>query len=215
MPDPSIEHQGLLRPESFDLDDIENGDPPLHHHHHHQNGHARFPSKDFTAGRRTLTSASSWLRPRYVAIGLAVVAALLLLGVGLNRGKGFKIPRLRPPRPFQDTEYSHGAPAQWEKPSDFKIIGLIFFGRPSVVAILDCYLKKHLVTNGGWLDEVHFAVHTDIEEDLAYLDSLVKTTESYKKIEPGAGGYNTIWEHAVQREHMYIKIDDDIVRISL
>lgn len=29
----------------------------------------------------------------------------------------------------------------WEKPLGLKVVGLVFFGRPAVVSILDCYLK--------------------------------------------------------------------------
>ena len=103
---------------------------------------------------------------------------------------------------------------KFEKPQGFKIIGLIFYGRASTVTILDCYLKKNLVSNGGFLDEVHWAVNTENQEDLQFLDKLVETTDSYKKITIPAFGYNNIWEHAVEPEHMYIKIDDDIVTFS-
>lgn len=81
-----------------------------------------------------------------------------------------------------------------------------------MVAVLDCYLKKNLVSNGGFLDEVHRAVNTENQEDLDYLDELVKTAGSYKKIIVPEFGYNSIWEHPVEPEHMYIQIDDDIVR---
>lgn len=212
MPTSEIEHQGLLQPESFDLDDLESAEP-----HPQPNGHAKHPSEDWSRGRKTWKSTSPWLRPKYIVIAVIVVAALLALGVGLNKGKGFKIPRLkRPPfsSPAIEPSSGNGTVKNWEKPSGFKIIGLIFFGRPSVVAVLDCYLKKNLVTNGGWLDEVHFAVHTEKEEDIAYLDELVTTTDLYKKIDISKGGYNTIWKEAVESEHMYIKIDDDIVRFS-
>ena len=81
-----------------------------------------------------------------------------------------------------------------------------------MIAILDCYLKKHLVSSGGWLDEVHFVVNTDREDDVRYLDELVKTSELYKKITIPSLGYNEVWSNAVKRGNMYIKIDDDIVR---
>ena len=98
----------------------------------------------------------------------------------------------------------------WEKPTNFKIIGLIFFGRPPVVAVLDCYLKRNLVSNGGWLDEVQFVVNTPNEEDIGWLDVLVDDEKLYKKITKPEMGYNHIWE-LVEKEHLYIKIDDDIV----
>ena len=101
-----------------------------------------------------------------------------------------------------------------EKPTDFKIIGLIFFGRPPVVEILDCYLKKNLASNGGFLDEVHWVVNTDKAEAIQYLDDLLQTSDAYKKIDIPEHTYNSVWEHAVERDHMYIKIDDDMVSWS-
>ena len=198
----NIEQQGLLQPESFDLDDLDSSEPTR------QNGHARYPGEEHSRLRRTLIS--SWLRPRYVLIALATVAALLLIGVGINRGRGFRLtkdPQYLPPSRAPD-----GSVKSWTKPSEFKIVGLIFFGRPSVVAILDCYLKRNLVSNGGWLDEVHFVVNTKNEDDINYLEELIKTSELYKKITIPSLGYNEVWGNAVERNVMYIKIDDDIVR---
>lgn len=214
---PPIESLGLLRPESFDLDDLEASPTvaPL------QNGHAHHPSREDWAhrARKTWKSAPPWLlRPRYIVIGLVTVAVLLFVGVVLNRGSGFKIPRVKrppPPSPPLDGGEYGGGGKQWEKPEGFKIVGLIFFGRPSAVEILDCYLKKNLVTSGGWLDEVHFVVNTEKEDDIAYLDGLLKTSELYKKITIPKLGYNEVWEAGVQEENMYIKIDDDIVRFAL
>ena len=152
------------------------------------------------------------------------MAALLIVGVALNKGRGFRIPKptFRPPPPPElgdggeksgDTD---GADVtQWEKPEGFQIIGLIFFGRPPVVAILDCYLKKNLVTNGGWLDKVKFVVNTEREDDIAYLDVLVDGEELYEKVTIGEKGYNKGWEYGVDSENLYIKIDDDIVGSTL
>ncbi|KAL9025785.1 MAG: hypothetical protein Q9180_007590, partial [Flavoplaca navasiana] len=112
--------------------------------------------------------------------------------------------RLRHPL-FHQRSSSH-------KPVDFKIIGSIFFGRPPTIAILDCYLKKNLVTNGAFLDEVHFAVSTDNKADIKYLDQLVKTNKLYKKnsLPDGRLGYKEAWKASVVLEHMYIEIDDDM-----
>ena len=201
MSRPHIEQQGLLQPESFDLDDLDSSEPA------HQNGHPRYPGGEQSRLRKTFIS--SWLRPRYVVIALATVAALLLIGVGINRGRGFRLtkdPPYLPPSRAPD-----GPGKQWAKPSEFKIVGLIFFGRPSVVAILDCYLKRNLVSSGGWLDEVHFVVNTKKEEDIKYLEELIKTSDLYKMITIPSLGYNEVWGNAVERNVMYIKIDDDIV----
>jgi len=102
------------------------------------------------------------------------------------------------------------------KPEGFKIIGLIFFGRPDRVAILDCYLKKNLVENGGFLDEVHWVANTNKEQDLQYLDRLIPTSPSYSRIDLPELGFENVWEHAIERGNLYIKVDDDVVwRLSL
>lgn len=224
MSKPSIEQQGLLEPETFDLDDVESVDPLSQNEYPHANGHARRAS---SGARKTLTSAPGWLRRKWILTAVITVVALLVIGAALNKGRGFKIPKVHgaPPPPPPPPEEGgpqpekppggKGEAKQWNKPQDFKIIGLIFFGRPSVVAILDCYLKKNLVTSGGWLDEVHFVVNTEKEDDIKYLDELVKSTSLYKKVAIPNLGYNAIWESAVEKEHMYIKIDDDIVSLSL
>lgn len=97
------------------------------------------------------------------------------------------------------------------KPEGFKIIGLIFFGRPDRVAILDCYLKRNLVENGGFLDEVHWVANTKNEQDLQYLDELIPTSPSYSRIDLPALGFENVWEHAIESSPLYIKIDDDVV----
>ena len=217
-----VEQQGLLGPESFDLDDLEASEQV-------QNGHARHPNEDWSRPRKTWTSsAPSWLRRRYVLFGMVAVVVTLMVGVALNKGKGFKItkPTWRPPMPTvpdfsntpsgnHSTEGTEPSVKHWEKPEGFKIIGLIFFGRPSVVSILDCYLKKNLVSNGGWLDEVRFVVNTKNEQDIAYLSELVARETLYTKVEIPELGYNKVWEKGVDPDNMYIKIDDDIVRVIL
>ena len=72
-------------------------------------------------------------------------------------------------------------------------------------------MKQNLVLNGGFLDEVHWAVNTANENDLKYLDGLVETSEEYKKIVSPHLGFESIWENAVERGNLYIKIDDDVV----
>lgn len=101
---------------------------------------------------------------------------------------------------------------KWTKPENLTIIALIFYGRPETVSILDCYMKQNLASNGGFLDEVHWAVNTENPESLQYLDELVKTSTGYKKIILPGLGFESIWEHAVEKGNLYIKIDDDIVR---
>lgn len=105
-----------------------------------------------------------------------------------------------------------------QKPDGFKIIGLVFYGRHSVVEILDCYLRKNLAINGGYLDEVQFVVHTDKDSDLRYLDDLIAKVERYEKVIVEEEGkeitwdWQTVWTKVAKPENMYVKIDDDMVR---
>ena len=65
------------------------------------------------------------------------------------------------------------------------------------------------------MDEVIFAVHTDIKHDLEYLDQLVNSTAGYTKYQQEKE-YEWLvgsWEK-VERGNIYIKIDDDVVCLS-
>ncbi|KKZ65826.1 hypothetical protein EMCG_01211 [[Emmonsia] crescens] len=107
--------------------------------------------------------------------------------------------------------------ASFGKPAGFKIVAVIFYGRPDRVTILDCYLKRNLVVNGGWIDEVHWAPNTENQADLDWLDRLVPTSPLYKKIpiEPQTKRYSKIWDSTItDPDTLYIKIDDDIIYIA-
>ncbi len=105
------------------------------------------------------------------------------------------------------------ANARYAKPIGPKIIALIFYGRRDRAAILDCYLKQNLVTNGGWLDEVIWGVNTRDADDLAYLEELIPTSPSYRQLDLEEGGYVNLWNQSVEHGNIYIKIDDDVVYI--
>jgi len=118
---------------------------------------------------------------------------------------------------------------KWVKPTGFKIVAVVFFGRPHSVDVLDCYLQRNLAINrnGGYLDEVHFLQRTSNQHDIAWLDRLVATRPAYKiideegitkdcenkdgKLECHPGSYSNMWKHLVQNDTMYLKIDDDVV----
>lgn len=181
------------------------------------------------------------LRYCLIAAGIIVILSLFLLyqrqrgdlGVKLNYPNPFARPKpaaelLKPSRPsklpptgvgiqYGSTNSSaplyHSGPKfpAFSKPKGVKVIALIFYGRPETVSILDCYLKQNLVSNGGYLDEVHWGVNTDDPPRLAYLDSLVKTSKSYVKVKLPGLGFDSIWATAVKRGNIYIKIDDDVV----
>jgi len=97
-----------------------------------------------------------------------------------------------------------------------KVIGLVFFGRRELVEVLDCYLQRNLKANGGLLDEVIFVVHTDIQEDLDYLETLVPRRPEYSKYEV-KGTYRWLagsWEPVTDPDAIYVKIDDDVIYFS-
>ncbi|KAI0198617.1 hypothetical protein F4808DRAFT_252234 [Astrocystis sublimbata] len=116
-------------------------------------------------------------------------------------------------------EHTNLAPeGGWSKPKGLKVIAMVFYGRKRYVDILDCYLQQNLASNGGYLDEVWFMAHTEDEDDLAWLDSLVKENQSYKiKGHDDCGKndkeYGCLWKYATGDNTMYIKIDDDIIYI--
>lgn len=97
-----------------------------------------------------------------------------------------------------------------------KVIALVFFGRRELVEVLDCYIQRNLKANGGLLDEVIFVVHTDIDEDLEYLETLVPRRPEYTKYEV-KGTYRWLmgsWEPVTDPDAIYVKIDDDVVYFS-
>ena len=236
----SVEERGLLTSASFELEDVEASQPS--HKRSKRSAQSRENRPDKRRPWRKV-SAWSRLRNSCIgfAAALAIISVILLLVIlgydevvyraqrhKINEALTSKIngeQMAKASRPADDTlrvpanvqpsaPPTAMQPPRFEKPHGFNIIALIFYGRAPVVAVLDCYLKKNLVSNGGFLDEVHWAVNTENQEDLNYLDELVKTADTYKKIAIPEFGYNSIWEHAIEPEHMYIKIDDDIVRSS-
>ena len=221
-PRSSTDRRGLLRSTSLDeIDGLETVD----HHDQHTNRTGRGRGRGRAS--KGLKKQPPWLKPRCMLVALGIAAALLLLSTFyLRQHGGILMPAKSSEASSKTTATGESVPtpsvsipvqvpdanvSKWEKPTRFKIIGLIFFGRPSVVEILDCYLKKNLASNGGFLDEVHWVVNTDKPEAIQYLDDLLETSEAYKRIPLPSLGYNSVWEHAVERDHMYIKIDDDMV----
>jgi hypothetical protein len=105
------------------------------------------------------------------------------------------------------------ASVRLQKPVGPKIIGLIFYGRRDRAVILDCYLKKNLVINGGWLDEVIWGVNTDNADDLVYLEEIIPTSPFYRRIDLDERGYVNLWNQSVEYGNIYVKMDDDVVYI--
>lgn len=75
-------------------------------------------------------------------------------------------------------------------------------------------LQRNLVENGGILDEIVFLAKTDDKDDLAYLDQLLVSNPKYSAEYHNQGGfdYSQMWG-VCKKGNMYVKIDDDVVRI--
>ena len=68
--------------------------------------------------------------------------------------------------------------------------------------------------NGGIIEEYIFVVRTEDEEDLAYLEELLVANPKYSAHRSAGSGfdYSQMWS-AVEAGNVYVKIDDDVVRI--
>ncbi|GAW24642.1 hypothetical protein ANO14919_142330 [Xylariales sp. No.14919] len=111
---------------------------------------------------------------------------------------------------------SFAPPGGWKKPDGIVIKALVFYGRKRTVDFLDCYLQQNLAVNGGYLDEIWFMIHTDVEDDLTYLVDLIQKRPQYRVVVPGncqGSNYDCMWNPAVEENTIYVKIDDDIIFI--
>ncbi|MCJ1320028.1 hypothetical protein MMC15_005364 [Xylographa vitiligo] len=122
------------------------------------------------------------------------------------------------PLPYRHALESHIAHLEeiqrWQPPPGMRVIGLVFYGRRRFVTILNCYLQRNLVENGGIIEEYIFVVRTEDEEDLAYLEELLVANPKYSAHRSAGSGfdYSQMWS-AVEAGNVYVKIDDDVVRI--
>ncbi|KAL9091493.1 MAG: hypothetical protein Q9165_004879 [Trypethelium subeluteriae] len=108
----------------------------------------------------------------------------------------------------------HASLQSTKKPDNFPIVAVVFYGRRQFVDILDCYLQRNLARNGGYLDEVVFAVHTQNEDDIDWLNRVVERTPGYRTTDVRSSNYGQIWEdHLADPGTLYIKLDDDITYI--
>ncbi|KAI0542413.1 hypothetical protein GGR58DRAFT_524942 [Xylaria digitata] len=114
-------------------------------------------------------------------------------------------------------QHSFAPQGGWRKPKGLKVIVMVFFGRKRYVDILDCYLQQNLASNGGYVDEVWFLVHTEEEEDVSWLKFLAMDNPEYKIVDredcQAGDGYGCMWANASEDNTIYIKVDDDIIYI--
>ncbi|KAJ5184220.1 hypothetical protein N7492_001836 [Penicillium capsulatum] len=119
------------------------------------------------------------------------------------------------PKPGKKFVDALGAPLT--KPVGVPIIAVIFYGRRHRASVLECYLRKNLASQGGWLDQVIWAVNTKIPGDIVYAEEITKTAPEYKYLaistpDEDETHYTQVWYDAFKDENaIYLKIDDDVV----
>ncbi|KAL4939536.1 hypothetical protein BDV06DRAFT_198650 [Aspergillus oleicola] len=71
------------------------------------------------------------------------------------------------------------SPRRFIKPKGIEIVALVPFHQYSSTEILDCYLRRNLASNGGFLDQVVFLPQTNQSWDLEWLAAMIDETPSY------------------------------------
>ena len=184
------------------------------------------PPKWWTSTQQFLQSFDHFMRlPPVKRIILSAVIALALLAWLLRIRTAYFPPQssrsglstLVLPTPSPTALKVPSENESWTKPNVTRIIGFMYYGRRQTVEILECYLRKNLVSNGGFLDELHFIINTDNVEDLLYLSDIVSQVDEYKQIlvdglkERGTA-YEAMLKASLTRGALMVKIDDDLVR---
>ena len=230
VPSPLGEEDGK---HSFEVEDALLG--------HHQNGHAyngkrtsilEKISTPFTStklGRKFSTAfLPATAKPSRTRTVFFVFAVSILFGILISLTLRPTIHRtlLLPKNPFckppPASILSSTEPAFTKKPKDVKVYGLVFYGRRRTVSVLDCYLRKNLVKNGGWFDEVHFLINTQDEDDLAWIHDVLPQVPEYKGIQLKEGtatwDFESVWRQglsaASREDAIYVKLDDDLLYLS-
>lgn len=98
---------------------------------------------------------------------------------------------------------------------NIRVGALVFYGRRRYVEILNCYLERNLIENGGILSEIIFIAKTRNELDLQYLATLVASHPGryiQKNVTDLGWTYHAHYK-GLNLDQYYFKIDDDIVYI--
>lgn len=77
-------------------------------------------------------------------------------------------------------------------------------------------MKRNLAANGGILDEVHFVINTDNEDDLKWMKDNLSGQQDYflpdlDSTQTFDHDWSPIYKN-IERNTYYLKIDDDVVR---
>lgn len=141
------------------------------------------------------------------ALYLALSFVILVLWLNVRRGRDDDIRLHSPTKAVNNT-------TPWRPPSNVSVVGVVFYGRRRFVDILDCYIRRNLVANGGILDSVLFLVNTEDQQDLLFLEDLVYHVPQYHYITTAYNrkhGYGPLYKHLIASNTIYIKLDDDLI----
>ena len=181
----------------------------------------------WTSTYQYLRSFDNFMRfPAVKRMILSAVIVLALLAWLLRirtiylppQGSEIRFSALRSATTNSTTLDSSSAGQSWTKPNTTQIIGFMYFGRRKTTEILECYLRNNLVSNGGFLDEIHFIVNTDDVEDLQYLAEIVGQVNEYKEVhvdgpKERTTAYEAMLRASVVRGALMVKLDDDLVSV--
>lgn len=98
---------------------------------------------------------------------------------------------------------------------NIQVSALVFYGRKRFVKILNCYLERNLIDNGGVLNEVIFLAKTSDPIDIKYVDTLIASHPN-RYFKKNIENLNWTFENhyrGLNPDRYYFKIDDDIVYI--
>ncbi|CRG92751.1 hypothetical protein PISL3812_09818 [Talaromyces islandicus] len=108
------------------------------------------------------------------------------------------------PMPFR--AFSTNNVTFFDKPKDIKIFAVVGYRNPARTAILNCYLQKNLVENGGLIDEVIFIAETTETGHLEWLNGLTNSSDLYS--------ISTAEDMSYSSRDLYLQIDGDVVYIE-
>ncbi|KAL4915167.1 hypothetical protein BDW62DRAFT_203894 [Aspergillus aurantiobrunneus] len=100
------------------------------------------------------------------------------------------------------------SPKHFSKPKGIEIVALVPFHQPRRMEILDCYLRRNLASNGGFLDRVVFIPRTNHTKSLGWLTSRVDKTPSYSTSGSSNLAFGTVDEDV---DTLFVWIDGGVV----
>lgn len=148
---------------------------------------------------------------------LFIATAIAICIYSINAGKFAEIlPTIRGSRSNNVTDNLMTLSRSYKKKfENIRVGAIVFYGRQRYVEILNCYLERNLIDNGGILSEIIFVAKTQNQMDLKYLATLIASHPGryYQKNVTNFGWTFDVHYKGLNPNQYYFKIDDDIVYI--